>query len=247
MMHIVRGRTLPDAYHNALRTLFEFGCIVDAPSWETRCIEIPVAFTAEAPIEEPRISRLFPGGSRDLEKYRLEMLYGIEDFEVERGNWDYTYHDRIGWQIKSVIRELRRDPYSRRAVIEVRRTSDPSLDDPPCLQNIQLFIREGRLNMTALFRSNDACKATFMNAYALTCLQEMIAGELGVEVGAYTHIANSFHAYERDWELLESYSDRILSGGELTYNYLGEWDELMEAERKGILEEVERMKRENKT
>lgn len=246
-MYIVSGRTLPDAYHNALRTLFEFGGIVDAPSWGTRCIEAPIAFIAEFPMGEPRISRLFPGGPRDLEKYRMEMLCGIEDFEVERGNWDYTYHDRIGWQIKSVIRELRRDPNSRRAVIEVRRTSDAYLDDPPCLQNIQLFIREGRLNMTALFRSNDACKATFMNAYALICLQEEIAGELGVEVGTYTHIANSFHAYERDWELLESYENRICDGGELTYNFRGDWDELMEDERNGILEEVERMKRENKT
>ena len=246
-MHIVRGRTLPEAYHNALRELFEYGDIVECTQWETRCRELPMCFVVASPMEEPRISRLFPGGPRDLEKYRLEMLYGIEDFEVERGNWDYTYHDRIGWQIKSVIRELRRDPYSRRAVVDVRRTSDIFLDDPPCLQHIQFTIRGGRLNMTVLFRSNDACKATFMNAYALTCLQEMIAGELGVEVGSYTHIANSFHAYERDWELLESYSDRILSGGELTYNFRGEWDELMEDERNGILEEVERMKRENKT
>ena len=247
MMYIVRGRTLPDAYHNALRTLFEFGGIVECPQWETQCRELPIAFIVESPMEEPRISRLFPGGPRDLEKYRLEMLYGIEDFEVERGNWDYTYHDRIGWQIKEVIRELRRDPYSRRAVIEVRRTSDAYMDDPPCLQNIQFVIRNGRLNMTVLFRSNDACKATFMNAYALTCLQGEIAKELGVEVGSYTHIANSFHAYERDWDLLRSYCRRIRDSREVTYNFIGDWDELMEAERNGILEEVERMKRENKT
>ena len=247
MMHIVRGRTLPDAYHNALRTLFEFGGIVDAPSWETRCIEVPIAFIAEFPMGEPRISRLFPGGPRDLEKYRLEMLYGIEDFEVERGNWEYTYHERMAEQIPFIIRELRRDPYSRRAVIDVRRTSDISLNDPPCLQHIQFVIRNGKLNTTVLFRSNDACKATFMNAYALTCLQGKVAEEIGVEIGSYTHIANSFHAYERDWELLESYYNRICGSGELTYNFAGEWDGMMADERDNIIEEVERMKRENKT
>ena len=246
-MYIVRGRTLPDAYHNALRELFEYGDIVECPQWETRCRELPMAFVVESPMEEPRISRLFLGGPRDLEKYRLEMLYGIEDFEVERGNWEYTYHERMAEQIPFIIRELRRDPYSRRAVVDVRRVSDISLDDPPCLQHIHFMIRNGKLNMTVLFRSNDACKATFMNAYALTCLQGEIAKELGVEVGTYTHIANSFHAYERDWELLESYDNRICGCGELTYNFDGDWDELMEAERNGILEEVERMKRENKT
>lgn len=247
MMHMIYGETLPETYHKAIRELFKYGDIVECPQWKTRCRELPMAIVVASPMEEPRISRLFPGGPRDLEKYRLEMLYGIQDFEVERGNWDYTYHDRIGWQIKSVIRELRRDPNSRRAVIDVRRTSDIFMDDPPCLQNLQFFIRDGKLNANVLFRSNDACKATFMNAYALTCLQEMIAGELGVKVGIYTHIANSFHAYEKDWGLLESYNGRILSGGEVTYNFLGEWDELMEDERNGILEEVERMKSENKT
>ena len=246
-MHMIYGETLPETYHKALRELFKYGDIVECPQWETRCRELPMAFVVVYPMEEPRISRLFPGGPRDLEKYRLEMLYGIEDFEVERGNWKYTYHERIGWQIKEVIRELRRDPNSRRAIIDVRRTSDAYLDDPPCLQHIQFMIRDGKLNMTVLFRSNDACKATFMNAYALTCLQEKVAAELGVDVGSYTHIANSFHAYERDWELLESYENRICDGGELTYNLRGDWDELMEAERDGILKEVERMKHENKT
>lgn len=241
------GGTLPEAYHNALRALFKYGDIVECPQWETRCRELPIAFVVASPMEEPRISRLFPGGPRDLEKYRLEMIYGIEDFEVERGNWEYTYHERMAEQIPSIIRELQRDPNSRRAVIDVRRAIDILLGDPPCLQHIQFMIRGGKLNMTALFRSNDACKATFMNAYALTCLQSEIAAELGIDVGSYTHIANSFHAYERDWGLLESYHNRICGGGELTYNLLGDWDELMDDESNGILEEVERMKRENKT
>lgn len=241
-MYTVKGRTLPEAYHNALTTLLESGVVVPSPSWQTRCLELPMTFVTERPMEEPRISRIFPGGPRDLEKYRLEMLYGIEDFEVERGNWEYTYHERMDDQIPFIIRELRLDPYSRRAVIDIRRTNDIILSDPPCLQHIQFLIRDGKLNMTVLFRSNDACKATFMNAYALTCLQGEVATELGVEVGSYTHIANSFHAYERDWDLLKSYCNRICDGGEVTYNFLGDWDELMEAEHPGIREEVERMK-----
>lgn len=241
-MYTVEGRTLPKAYHNALTTLLESGAVVPSPSWQTRCLELPMTFVVEHPMEEPRISRLFPGGPRDLEKYRLEMLYGIEDFEVERGNWEYTYHERMADQIPFIIRELRLDPYSRRAVIDIRRTSDIILNDPPCLQHIQFMIRDGKLNMTVLFRSNDACKATFMNAYALTCLQGEVAAELGIDVGSYTHIANSFHAYERDWDLLRSYCNRIRDEGEVTYNFLGDWDELMDAERPGIMEEVERMK-----
>ena len=47
------------------------------------------------PLAEPRISKLFFGGPEDLQQYIMEMLDGILDFEIERGKWKYTYHDRI--------------------------------------------------------------------------------------------------------------------------------------------------------
>jgi thymidylate synthase len=73
-------------------------------------------------------------------------------------------------------------------------------------------------------------------------LQKRIADELGVEMGSYTHRANSFHCYERDFKLLDGYCQRILSGEELTYNYAGEWDELMQAERPEIEHMVSKLK-----
>ena len=229
------GKTLPEAYHKALRLLRMHGQEVPCPDYNTSQKEITLTMMVEHPLEEPMISRLMIGGPRELEQYRQEILDGILDFEIERGNWAYTYHDRIAKQLPFVIEELKRNPHSRRAVIVVRDWEiDSKNTDPACLQHIQYFVRDNKLHCKLMFRSNDACKATFMNAFALIMLQKRIADELGYEVGTYTHRANSFHCYAADYNLLEGYIQRYASGEETTYDYVGEWDELMMEARPDI-------------
>ena len=239
---IVRCRTLPEAYHNALLMLLEYGADVDCPDWNTTQRELALTMVVNRPLYEPMISRCFIGGYKELEQYRQEMLDGILDFEVERGNWAYTYHQRMEKQIPFVIEELKRNPYSRRAVIDIRDQTDMGSNEPACLQHIQYFIRNNRLDCAVLFRSNDACKATFMNAFALIMLQKRIADELGVDVGTYTHRANSFHCYEKDLPLLIGYVQRILKRENLTFNYIGEWEYLMEEAKSEIAQKVLELK-----
>lgn len=244
MLEAIRhGMTLPKAYHAALMALHEHGEHVPCPDYNTTQKELTMTMCVEYPLQEPMISRLFIGGFYELEQYRQEILDGILDFEVEKGNWAYTYHQRIAEQIPFVVEDLRRNAFSRRAVIDIRDwQKDAHSEDPACLQHIQYFIRDNKLHCKVLFRSNDACKATFMNAFALIMLQKRIADELGVEVGTYTHRANSFHCYEKDFPLLEGYVKRFLNNEETTYNYVGEWDELMEECKPLIAEKVRKLR-----
>lgn len=240
---VVQGSSLPEAYHRALMMLKYNGQTVPCPDYNTSQLEISCTMVVANPLEEPMISRLFIGGYFELEQYRQEMLDGILDFEIERGNWAYTYHSRMEEQLPFIIEELKRNPFSRRAAIDIRDWKKDSLsDDPACLQHIQYFIRENKLHCKVLFRSNDACKATFMNAFALIMLQKRIADELGLSMGSYTHRANSFHCYEKDLPLLTGYVDRITSGDPQTYDYVGEWEELMEEAKADIAVKVERLK-----
>jgi thymidylate synthase len=124
--------------------------------------------------------------------------------------------------------------------------ADMGSDDPACLQHIQSFIRknakgEDALFCKVLFRSNDACKAAYMNAFALIMLQKRIADSLGVAMGTYTHRANSFHCYEKDFSLLEGYVRRITEGEEddVTCDYVDGWDEMMEDAKQEIAAQVE--------
>lgn len=239
----VSGVTLPDAYHSALRKLHKYGVEVDCSDYDTRQKEVSMTIHVYEATAEPMISKLFTGGFKELEQYRQEVLDGILDFEVEKGKWDYTYHSRMCEQFGFIVKELHRNPESRRAVIDVRDwKKDVLKDSPACLQHIQYFVRNGKLHCKVLFRSNDAVKATFMNAFALIMLQERFARELGVEVGSYTHRANSFHCYERDYKTLNRYVQSIKRECNITYNYKGEWDELMEAEREEIAKMVKELR-----
>ena len=243
--YLVRGKSLPETYHLALRCLKEHGETVDCPDYNTTQKELSMTMVVEEPLAEPMISRLFIGGTRELEQYRLEMLDGILDFEVEKGNWAYTYHQRMADQFDFIVNELKRNPDSRRAVIIVRdKAADMPSSDPACLQHIQYFIRNGKLHSKVLFRSNDAVKASYMNAFALIMLQKRFADTLGVPMGSYTHRANSYHVYERDFDLLDGYLKRMDEDDyeDITFEYQDDWKEMMEADRAQILADVEVLK-----
>ena len=250
--YMVQRDTLPEAYHAALTLLSNCGDITDCTDWNTKQKELSMTMVVQFPLSEPIISKCFVGGPEELQQYVMEMLDGILDFEIDRGNWEYTYHDRMirypgnnGYlidQVSFIVNELRRNPSSRRAVILIRSKDDIESGDPACLQHIQYFIRNNHLDCDVLFRSNDACKATFMNAFALIMLQKRIADNLGIKVGTYTHRANSFHCYEKDFELLNGYVSRIeqsLNNNELTYSYQDDWKEIMDDAIPDILHKVE--------
>ena len=106
---------------------------------------------------------------------------------------------------------------------------------------MQFLLRGGKLHSKVLMRSNDAPKASFMNAFAFIMLQKAIADELGAEVGTYTHRANSYHAYARDFAMLDQYAHAIENKPveEITYPYKDFFQELMEESIHAIRKMVE--------
>jgi len=181
------------------------------------------------PFAEPRIHKNFPGGPAELEVYRQEVVEGIHDHWVDPSDpdkWTYTYHERLFAykptvdlenpkakhlppvnQIEYVIRKAVEATHSRRLqAITWMPTADPQTIDPPCLQRLWFRLLpddDGQLllNLNTHWRSRDAYKAWFMNAYALTDLQQRVAAEVSqrlgrrVGVGSYVDISDSFHLY----------------------------------------------------
>lgn len=112
------------------------------------------------------------------------------------------------WQY--VKDELTRDPDSRRAVIHIRTPEDSihATKDVPCTLSLQFFIREKKLILLVNMRSTDLIFGLGNDVPAFTFMQEMMAKELGVELGPYIHVSNSLHVYERHFEMCE----QILKG-----------------------------------
>jgi thymidylate synthase len=181
------------------------------------------------PFAEPRIHKNFPGGPAELEAYRQEVVDGIHDHWIDpaAGKWTYTYHERLFAyapvenirdpksprpfaavnQVQYIIDTLAQAGHTRRAqAITWMPTADIHTDDPPCLQRIWCrLVEDGNgklmLNMNTHWRSRDLYKAWFMNVYALTNLQAIIAEKIAkkigrpVGIGRYVDISDSLHIY----------------------------------------------------
>jgi thymidylate synthase len=101
-------------------------------------------------------------------------------------------------QFQVVVDLLTAKPTSRRAVIQVFSKDDllGKYKEIPCTTTIQFLIRNNRLECIATMRSNDAFKGLPHDLFCFTMIQELMAREIGVEVGSYRHYAGSFHIYE---------------------------------------------------
>ncbi len=170
------------------------------------------------PFAEPRIHRAFPGGLDDLEKYRDEVILGVHDHWIDpaSGKWQYTYHQRLFEyevpsgekidQLKEVVAKLKEAGHTRRAqAVTWQAWKDVGIDDPACLQRLWFRIEQGRLNLVAHMRSNDAFKAAFMNMFAFTELQRLVAEQVRVQPGEYVHVADSFHIYGSYFSEVEAF------------------------------------------
>ena len=84
-----------------------------------------------------------------------------------------------------------------------------------------------------------------MNAFAFIMLQKKIADSLGIPVGTYTHRANSYHCYKRDFAIMEQYNKGIRDEWieDITYDYENYYKELMEESIPEILETIKNISR----
>jgi thymidylate synthase len=199
----VHGRTLPEAWEKAVLECWRSGALIkteyDKPG-DPPSRDCTMMWSVEDPFAEPRIHRAFPGGLEDLEVYRQEVVDGVHDHWIApaEGKWTYTYHQRLFDydtgrgkvnQIDHLVDKLAEAGHSRRAqAITWNVSLDPATDDPPCLQRVWCRILEDELgtavlNMNTHWRSRDAYKAAFMNIFALTDLQKVIAGWPGAWAG----------------------------------------------------------------
>jgi thymidylate synthase len=123
------------------------------------------------------------------------------------GAYGYRLRSHFGIdQLDRVFDALYSRPDSRQAVLQIWDPAAdlpaaggvPARDDIPC--NIVAFpkVRAGRLEWLQIMRSNDVFRGLPYNLVQFTVLQEMIAGWLGVAVGAYTHVSDSLHVYAAD-------------------------------------------------
>lgn len=223
MTQLFKGKYARDLYHEQLQTLVDFGEPVDVRGRKT--IEILNAITEiEEPWHHCILlpsRRWNPwlalsealwilAGRNDIQAL-LPYNQRISDFSDDGVSLYGAYGLRIFEQIDPLIERLKQDTSDRRAVLEIwnnnlsppdKITGDQTTDltantkDPPCNNLVYFKLREGKLHMTVICRSNDIHWGLYaVNLPTFGILQEYIAARLGVGIGTQTHLSNSLHVY----------------------------------------------------
>lgn len=140
-----------------------------------------------------------------------------------------NYGQRWTWFLDEALHILREQGDSRRVWVPIWKPFDlvnevghwgvedwhestfPSRESSniPCTLGFAFRVDDGRLVMQSVMRSQNVMRVMPYDLFLFTCIQEIVALELGLELGTYEHCMLSAHVYERDFGAVdEDFLDR---------------------------------------
>jgi thymidylate synthase len=99
-------------------------------------------------------------------------------------------------QIKWVIEEIKRNPYSRRLIVNAWNVGEiPKMALPPCHAFFQFYVASGRLSCQLYQRSADVFLGVPFNIASYALLTMMMAQVTGLKPGDFVHTLGDAHLY----------------------------------------------------
>lgn len=137
-----------------------------------------------------------------LEHYIRNYSQYSDDNQTLNGAYGYRLRNYFGKdQITNAIHELKQNPNTRRVVLSMWSVNDllSSSKDVPCNISLMPKIRDGKLDLTVINRSNDIYLGVPYNVFIFYLLQQYLAVKIGCKVGIQRHFSDSLHIYKRDY------------------------------------------------
>lgn len=128
----------------------------------------------------------------------LDTAYGYywRHFPSAEKDADGRWHVREVDQIRYVIDSLKTSPDSRRMVVSAWEPGNAIRSKlPPCHYTFAFHAANGRLNCHLCQRSGDMALGIPFNMAAYAALTQMIAQEVGMQVGRFAHTIVDAHIY----------------------------------------------------
>lgn len=121
----------------------------------------------------------------------------------DRVNSNYGYQWKRNDQLNKCIEQLKNSPNTRQAWISIfdGKEKDIYQYDTPCTIAIGFDIKDDKIDMTVIMRSNDIVFGFCNDQYCFSKLHEYVAHEVGLQIGTYTHFAHDLHIYERHYNM----------------------------------------------
>ena len=203
--HRIEGKTIAETWVKILHRIRSTGIVRPTQhhvDWQ-ELIDVMAVITDEP--EEFYVPEYLPSDRAFVENY-----LGNITSDAGAENVEYTYGQRLrSWfgvdQVERAIQQLKTNPNSARVVMSLWDVQgDGVKNNPPCLNHIWLRIVEGRLCLTATFRSNDMYGAWCANAFGLKALSRAIAQSVGVDDGVLIIVSQSAHIYGDRWDVADA-------------------------------------------
>ena len=180
-----------------------------------------VGFYIERPLDnniETSWRRWNPKYAEREWQWYLSQNRSVEELKKHAPIWDKMHggdnivNSNYGWQwgrsnqLDKTIEQLKKDKSTRQAWISIfdGKEKDQYKYDTPCTLAVGFSVHpcvDNELDMTVLMRSNDLVYGFCNDQYCFSKLQELVATELGMEVGTYYHFAHDMHIYEKHFNL----------------------------------------------
>ncbi|MBI2105793.1 hypothetical protein HYT56_03070 [Candidatus Woesearchaeota archaeon] len=188
-LHQINEETPIDAWMEIIFRLNRFGKNIQLQKGIRRTLFNLDVHVKNSEVEDREKLRKFNFDLDELNAYRKDMLKG----ELSEGT-TYTYGNRMRKYfgidaLEKVIERFKKDPADRRGFLtlwDVKEdiTSSSSSDSSvPCLTDLYFVNLEGKLMLTANFRTHNATSAWMLNFYGLRAIQEYVAKETGIGIG----------------------------------------------------------------
>lgn len=198
---VIKGNTVENTWYKSIKRLMSTENIVQTERNIDAKEEQNVTIIVRSPLSKPKkafnTNDNFDLHHKAMESYWKSVNERIRYFE----NGSQSIN-----QYEYVVRTLKSSKYSRRAYLSIwHPMKDVNSVYPFCIIGLNLLIRDNRLNMTAILRSNDAWGQALQDMKSLILIQSDIANTIGIDVGTYTHFAMSYHIYMNDIIAVENY------------------------------------------
>lgn len=190
-------RGVLSAWQELIFRIFRFGVKVKLKKGE-RIELLNMKVVIENPVEDP--DELVSGLGFDPIQFRE---YQKRILEKERRESSYTYGNRIRAYFKNgasppvdyisnSVERLKMDKESRHCYISLWDSArDGMVAGSPCLVSLFSRVHQGRLTLTATFRTHNALTAWPENVWGLIAIQRAICSKIDIPAGAITIISHS--------------------------------------------------------
>lgn len=129
---------------------------------------------------------------------------GFTDKKSVPENYSTAYGPKIKNQLDRIIKLLKDEPDTRRALLHILIPEDKLVWDLetkheyPCCNSIQFLIRNGKLNLFTQYRSNNIYKVLPYDLFLMSNIMILVNDKLETELGSLYFHATSAHVFKTD-------------------------------------------------